>query len=75
MLHTFLILHLMQDFKTTGQNSLLSYKLEQSSQGYYILHILSDPGVSESHLLNKMFAYEKKWRKNNLPFFLMEDKY
>jgi len=60
MLHTFLILHLMQDSKTVGQNRLLSYLREQGSQGYDILHILYDTGVSEFHLLNKIFAYEKK---------------
>lgn len=64
MSHTFLILHLHQGFQTAGQNSFLAYQCEQGSQGYYILHIFSDTGVSESHLLNKIFAYEKKWKNN-----------
>lgn len=64
MSHTFLILHLHQGFQTAGQNSFLAYQCEQGSQGYYILHIFSDTGVSESHLLNKIFAYEKEWKNN-----------
>lgn len=53
MLHTFLTPHLNQGFKTAGQNRLLSYQNEQGSQGYYILHMFSGTGVSESHLLKK----------------------
>lgn len=66
MLHTFLTPQLNQGFKTAGQNRLLSYQHEQGSQGYYILHMFSGTGVSESHLLNKIFAYEKKWKNNQL---------
>lgn len=66
MLHTFLTPHLNQGFKTAGQNRLLSYQHEQGSQGYYILHMFSGTGVSESHLLNKILAYEKKWKNNQL---------
>lgn len=64
MLHMFLILHLDQGFKTAGQNSLLSHQCEQGSQGYYILHMFCDSGGSEPHLLNKIFAYEKKWKNS-----------